>query len=957
DPADQKRAQIQQLAAYLSTAKVRRSSVKKIVESLRQVAEVIVWCDRRNSPELLNLTLEVGLHKAMLRFLYFEQRLPKTNAGALAAAHGSKGRRGSPATADAQKKGGAELEAVVTQTLQTFSIVLDGVTDPKYMYLLFSNNFVNDLIAAPVVASLDSEEVLAYYVAFLKALSLRLTPDTIHFFFNKTGHRVDDFPLYTIAIGLFDHPDSMVRVAVRAITLNVLRINDRDATEFILNAPACAYFWEQIVCALRDACDDAFRIIVDMPGAAADEPPTRSTTTETTTTKTAATSAGGSSWAVVDLVLEKHMGLLAYLNDIYGLSIERISAKITDEFADRIIQRTYVHAVDVGWRPDASPEETLYMQVVSLFIAHFFAIVKHSPLLADAMNALLVVSADNDNDDDDDDDDGASKTLAAGGHIHSSRQPFVPSALESSRTLAPWACIALEVLSNKAISPSALVKSVLTPRRMLRTRVLLDSLTGDVTSNGGSAGSGSSSDSQTPPQQQQPQPNNIGARPPASKVIVAMIHVLTDSMNLHSSITIDLAALLISELCRMPPPDNRIAIDDHELTSKLLDAQHLLSTELRSMLLSIGGGTGLWKTAVKCLLDFANATPDMLRIKAEAEGKHIFAYAEPQQPQNQNQDQDRDQDRDQDQKQKQKQNSPNQSSKESDVQRQRPASPFDTPPGMQFCSDRAFEAMFHQVYSIKRICSALANNGSRRSKNNSNSKRAGVSLQKSKECPYARDLLLWISGGAPLDDDSVYSSGFDSVVVDNTAKNALPRSVSRLGISARIACHNGCLMIWHQQKKQQKQQQQPEDNNGEEERRRRLLPDLLWPLADVSITETTLKTDACELPAIRLSDACFPQPFYPPRPLSLGGITTVSSSSAARPRKYSAIAQNNGDSSGSGNSCKLSQYSYTGTQRSLDISLRFTDDMECADAEGLLQHHALASRQLLSEILFNHNVI
>ncbi|KAJ2530179.1 hypothetical protein EV175_007315, partial [Coemansia sp. RSA 1933] len=58
DPAEQKRAQIQQLAAYLSAVKVKRSGIKKIVESLRQVAEVVVWCDRRNNPELLSLTLE-----------------------------------------------------------------------------------------------------------------------------------------------------------------------------------------------------------------------------------------------------------------------------------------------------------------------------------------------------------------------------------------------------------------------------------------------------------------------------------------------------------------------------------------------------------------------------------------------------------------------------------------------------------------------------------------------------------------------------------------------------------------------------------------------------------------------------------------------------------------------------------------------------------------------------------
>ncbi|KAI8321520.1 hypothetical protein GQ54DRAFT_249116, partial [Martensiomyces pterosporus] len=109
--------------------------------------------------------------------------------------------------------------AVTVQILQTLSIILDGITDTTFLYSLFSNNFVNDLIAAPV--DLDNDEVLAYYVAFLKALSLKLTPDTIHFFFNE---RLDDFPLYTTAISLFDHPDSMVRVAVRAITLNVFRI-------------------------------------------------------------------------------------------------------------------------------------------------------------------------------------------------------------------------------------------------------------------------------------------------------------------------------------------------------------------------------------------------------------------------------------------------------------------------------------------------------------------------------------------------------------------------------------------------------------------------------------------------------------------------------------------------------------------------------------------------------------
>ncbi|PIA12854.1 hypothetical protein COEREDRAFT_50648, partial [Coemansia reversa NRRL 1564] len=112
-----------------------------------------------------------------------------------------------------------DRNAVGVQILQTFSIILDSVSDERFMYSLFSNNFVNQVIAAPV--DMDNEEVVSYYVAFLKALSLKLTPNTIHFFFNEL---MNDFPLYTTAIALFDHSDSMVRVAVRAITLNVFRI-------------------------------------------------------------------------------------------------------------------------------------------------------------------------------------------------------------------------------------------------------------------------------------------------------------------------------------------------------------------------------------------------------------------------------------------------------------------------------------------------------------------------------------------------------------------------------------------------------------------------------------------------------------------------------------------------------------------------------------------------------------
>ncbi|GBP90940.1 Protein CLEC16A homolog [Eumeta japonica] len=42
-----------------------------------------------------------------------------------------------------------------------------------------------------------------------------------------------DFPLYTEAIKFFNHPESMVRIAVRTLTLNVYRVQDASMLRFI----------------------------------------------------------------------------------------------------------------------------------------------------------------------------------------------------------------------------------------------------------------------------------------------------------------------------------------------------------------------------------------------------------------------------------------------------------------------------------------------------------------------------------------------------------------------------------------------------------------------------------------------------------------------------------------------------------------------------------------------------
>ncbi|KAJ2834847.1 Protein CL16A [Coemansia sp. 'formosensis'] len=876
---DKWRQQILGLGEYLGSVRLGSGSRKRIVESVRLVSEAAVWSDRR-CPELLSVIIDSGLPKALLRLLREQQQRTTIKR---------------------------ETATVVTvQILQTLSIILDGVSDTRFLQALLGDGFVNELIGAPV--DLECEEVLAYYVAFLKALSLKLTSSTIRYFFMNEAEGSAKFPLFTTAISLFDHPDSMVRVAVRAITLNVIRINDSEVLEFLLGAPVCAHFWGQVMHALKDCCDDAFRLLVDMP----------------------LDGSGAASWAAVDQVLENHMGLLAYVNDVCALGVDRINRRVALEFNERILTRTFIHAIDVGWRANATPEETLYMQVVTLCLAHFFAIVRYSPLLVDTVAALFTTQEEQQQQQtravDSEDDAGSAGSphnyprrlphrAVLSPAMQSNHNPFIPSPFEPSRTLMPWLCVALEVLGNKAISPTVLVKSVLTPRRMLRTRALLESLTGGAAlapDDWRSDSAQSTLSSQTPHSltgELTTAPPLLQLPPLTQTIVTAMVHILADSPPSHTWPTICLAANVLALLARS---SRGLVILDSGLSDELVNAQRQHSAELRATLMAVDelaepDDTGSehsssnssscstsasamtmvvsWKVLVKCLFDFANSSADTLRNKIQSESRHTFALHPTIKP------------------------PPLISA----------LSPFDSSGGGA-PQDAVLAAQLHQAHCLKRLVAASANGG----------------VDSSHSVPakglYAADLHRWL--GAHVNAASI-AGGEDALlwrsatIIDNAAKHALPKKTMRLGFPASVACLDGVLVI--------RQATGTADDIV-----------LVWPMADLAVARVHDEpSDAGHLPTLRLTDTPFPPLFFPALPQSMGGIPTSVTSLPLSPLKSRSVSPT-----------KRLQYAYLGSQqRSLDISLRFRDAMECADVLGLLQRHVVVSRKGLASIYLKHNVI
>lgn len=135
---------------------------------------------------------------------------------------------------------------LLSQVLQTLSIMIQNLRSETSVFYLFSNNHINDIVQLSF--DFEDEEVLGYYISFLKTISLKLNASTVQFFFQDNGE-VSAFPLYTEAIRFINHREGMVRTAVRTLTLNVYSVSEVVVQDFVVAKPANNYFSELAILA------------------------------------------------------------------------------------------------------------------------------------------------------------------------------------------------------------------------------------------------------------------------------------------------------------------------------------------------------------------------------------------------------------------------------------------------------------------------------------------------------------------------------------------------------------------------------------------------------------------------------------------------------------------------------------------------------------------------------------
>lgn len=178
---------------------------------------------------------------------------------------------------------------------------------------LLSNNHVNSIIVHKF--DFSDEDVMGYYILFLKTLSLKLNSHTIHFFYNE---HTNDFPLYTEAIKFFNHPESMVRIAVRTISLNVYKVQNDSMQEFIRDRTAAPYF-SNLVWFIG-------KHILELDACVRNDTDHQS------------------QHRLSNLVAE-HLDHLHYLNDILLLEIEGLNAVLTEHLLHKLFVPLYIYSL------------------------------------------------------------------------------------------------------------------------------------------------------------------------------------------------------------------------------------------------------------------------------------------------------------------------------------------------------------------------------------------------------------------------------------------------------------------------------------------------------------------------------------------------------------------------------------------------------------------------------------
>ncbi|XP_052182421.1 protein TRANSPARENT TESTA 9 isoform X2 [Diospyros lotus] len=254
---------------------VNEASKDFVIEALRSIAELITYGDQHDSA-----FFEYFMEKQVMGEFVRVQKISRS-------------------------------VTVSVQLLQTMGIMIQNLKSEHAIYYMFSNEHINYLITYSF--DFSNEELLSYYISFLRAISGKLNKNTISLLVKTNNDEVVAFPLYVEAIRHAFHEEGMIRTAVRALTLNVYHVGDEYVNKYVSSTPQADYFLK-LFKFFREQCISLNALVLD--SAKSNTPESASTTS-----------------SAIDEIEDN----LYYFSDVISAGIPDVGRLITDSILELLI--------------------------------------------------------------------------------------------------------------------------------------------------------------------------------------------------------------------------------------------------------------------------------------------------------------------------------------------------------------------------------------------------------------------------------------------------------------------------------------------------------------------------------------------------------------------------------------------------------------------------------------------
>ncbi|CAI5728025.1 unnamed protein product [Peronospora effusa] len=246
---------------------------------------------------------------------------------------------------------------VQVQLLQTMSILVQNIATRTSLYYLLSNNHINRLLECPFAVDKD-DDVRDWYVTLLKALSLRLNEETVQFFLDTQQGEELHFPLYARALKFGRCNETMVKVAVKTLTLNVLKVSDPRVRRFVLQYDEMKYF--------RDIVEIANDLTLMLQGLLNNWPSLDEQMQKTTYIEK------------LEEAVDAYIDHCFYLQDLLDVNVPELCYKIGDLLFSRHIRCLLATSI----LPDCGPPpQRVSTQLALYLLTRLLGILEHAPLV------------------------------------------------------------------------------------------------------------------------------------------------------------------------------------------------------------------------------------------------------------------------------------------------------------------------------------------------------------------------------------------------------------------------------------------------------------------------------------------------------------------------------------------------------------------------------------------------